>query len=86
MEWILSLFITGCGQRSRTSFFNTCIKNNFGFSPINVEISLNTKTRLNGQEGPWPPSLVFVFKLSTFNSQNPKLFFMHVLTKDVLLL
>jgi hypothetical protein len=32
-------------------------------------------------------SLVFVFKLiSTFNSQNPKFSFMHVLTKDVLLL
>jgi hypothetical protein len=52
-----------------------------------MEISLNTKTRLRGQEGSWLLSLVFVFKLiSTFNSQNPKLFFMHVLTKDVLLL
>jgi hypothetical protein len=31
--------------------------------------------------------LVFVFKLiSTLIDQNPKLFFMHVLTKDVLLL
>jgi hypothetical protein len=30
--------------------------------------------------------LVSVFKLiSTFNSQNPQFFFMHVLTKDVLL-
>jgi hypothetical protein len=39
------------------------------------------------REGPWPLSLVFVFKLiSTFNSQNPKLFFMHVLTNDVLFL
>ena len=50
MEWILSLFLTGYGQRSRTSFFNTCItciKKNFGFSRINVEIILNTKTRLN---------------------------------------
>ena len=76
MEWILSLFLTGCGQRRRrTSFFNTCLKKNFGFWPINVEISLNTKTRLRGQEGPWPLSLVFVFKLiSTFNSQNPKFF------------
>jgi hypothetical protein len=73
MEWILILFLTGYGQRSRTSFFNTCIKNNFGFWPINVEISLNTKT--GGQQGPWPLRLVFVFKLiSTFNSQNPKFF------------
>ena len=31
--------------------------------------------------------LVFVFKIiSTFISQNPKFFFMHVLKKDVLLL
>jgi hypothetical protein len=44
-------------------------------------ISLNTKTRLR------PLSLIFVFKLiSTFIGQNPKLFFMHVLKKDVLLL
>ena len=47
MEWISSLFLTGYGQRSRTSFFNKCIKKSFGFSPINVEIILNTKTRLN---------------------------------------
>ena len=54
MEWISSLFLPGYGQRSRTSFFNTCIKKNFGFWPINVEISLNTKTRLRGQDGLWP--------------------------------
>jgi hypothetical protein len=43
--------------------------------------------RLLPQEGPWPLSLVFVFKLiSTFIGQNPKLFFMHVLKKDILLL
>jgi hypothetical protein len=45
----------GYGQRSRTSFFNTCIKNNFGFLLLNVEISLNTKTRLRGL-GPWDHS------------------------------
>ena len=43
MEWISSLFLTGYGERSRTSFFNTIIKNNFGFLPINVQISFNTK-------------------------------------------
>ena len=38
-------------------------------------------------ERPLPLSLVFVFKIvSTFISQNPKFFFMHVLKKDVLLL
>jgi hypothetical protein len=37
-------------QRSRTSFFNTCMKKNFLFWPINVEISFNTKTRLQS----WP--------------------------------
>ena len=38
-------------------------------------------------KGPWPLSLVFVFNInSTFISQNPKFSFMHVLTKDVLLL
>jgi hypothetical protein len=41
----------------------------------------------NVAEGPWPLCLVFVFKIiSTFIGQNPKIFFMHVLTKDVLLL
>ena len=47
MEWISSLFLTGYGQRSRTFFFNKCIKKNFRFLPINVEIIVNTKTRLN---------------------------------------
>ena len=47
MGWISSLFLTGYDQRSRTSFFNKYIKKNFGFSPINVEIILSTKTRLN---------------------------------------
>jgi hypothetical protein len=44
MEWISSLFLTGYGhcQRSRTSFVNTCIKKNFGYWLLNVEISLNT--------------------------------------------
>ena len=38
-------------------------------------------------EGPWPLSLIFVFKIIfTFVGQNPKFFFMHVLTKLVLLL
>ena len=41
----------------------------------------------NEAEELWLFSLVFVFKIiSTFISQNPKLFFMHVLKKDVLLL
>jgi hypothetical protein len=63
------------------------MKRNNKCGTINVEISLNTKTRLRDQEGPWPLSLVFVFKLfSIFNSKNPKLFFMHVLTKGVMLL
>jgi hypothetical protein len=30
MEWISNLFLTGYGERSRTSFFNTIMKNNFG--------------------------------------------------------
>ena len=34
-------------ELSRTSFVNICIKN-FGFWLLNVEISLNTKTRLRG--------------------------------------
>ena len=42
--------------------------------------------RVGGFE-PWLYSLVLVFKIiSTFIGQNPKLFFMHVLKKDVLLL
>jgi hypothetical protein len=44
MERISSLFLMGYAQRSRTSFFNTCMKNNSLFWPINVEISFNTKT------------------------------------------
>jgi hypothetical protein len=48
-----------------------------------VEISFNTKTRL--QVMTW--SLVFVLMLiSIFIDQNPKCFFAHVLKKDVLLL
>ena len=48
MEWISSSFLTWYTQRSRRFFFNTCMKNNFGFWPINVKIILNTKTRLTG--------------------------------------
>jgi hypothetical protein len=60
------------GERSRTSSFNTIIKKNFGFLPINVEISSNAKTRLQGQRG----SLVFVLKLvCTFIGRNSKFFF-----------
>jgi hypothetical protein len=56
---------------------------NFGFWSINMEISINTKTRL--QVMTW--SLVFVLKLiSTFIAQNKEFFFMHVLKKDILLL
>ena len=43
----------------------------------------------NEAKGPYGPSasLVFVFNIiSRFISQNPKFSFMHVLTKDVLLL
>jgi hypothetical protein len=41
----------------------------------------------NEAEGLRGALALFVFKLiSTFIGQNPKLFFMHVLTKDVLLL
>ena len=47
MEWISSLFLTDYGQRSRASFFNICIKKNFGFGLINVKIILDTKTKLN---------------------------------------
>jgi hypothetical protein len=52
------------------------------------EISLiKHKNEAEGPRGVMAPSLVFVFKfISTFNSRNPKLFFMHVLKKDVLLL
>jgi hypothetical protein len=62
-------------------------KNKFWILTIHdVEISLNTKTRLKGHGPSCSLSLVFVFKLiSTFIGQNPKLFFMHVLKKDVLL-
>ena len=41
----------------------------------------------NEAEGPWPLSLVFVFKIIfAFIGQNPRFFFMHVLKKRVLLL
>jgi hypothetical protein len=54
-----------------------------GFWPINMVISINTKTRHHVMT--W--SLVFVLKLiSTFIGQRKELFFMHVLKKDVLLL
>jgi uncharacterized protein VirK/YbjX len=61
-------------------------KKNSLFWPINVEMSFNTKTRL--QVITW--SLVFVLMLiSIFIDQihqNPKYFFAHVFKKDVLFL
>ena len=66
MEWISSLFLTGYGQRSRSSFFNTCIKKNFGFSPINVEIILNKKTRLNSHGLRLFPHLLVKFQNSFY--------------------
>jgi hypothetical protein len=50
MEKISSFFLMGYAQRSRPSFFNTCMKYNSLFWPINVEIRFNTKTRLQA----WP--------------------------------
>jgi hypothetical protein len=41
MEWISSLFLTGYGERCRTSFFNTIIKN--------VLISTNTGPTLDSR-------------------------------------
>ena len=47
----------------------------------------NLKHKNEAEKPSWLFSLVFVFKIiSTFIGQNPKLFFMHVLEKDVLLL
>ena len=47
----------------------------------------NSLKHENEAKMPWPLSLVFVFNIiSRFISQNPKFSFMHVLTKDVLLL
>jgi hypothetical protein len=67
-------FLMGYAQRNRTSFLNTCAKKYFGFWwiwSINMEISINTKTRL--QVMTW--SLVFVLKLiSTFIGQNKEFF------------
>jgi hypothetical protein len=37
--------VMGYAQRSRTSFFNTCMKK-IWILTINMEISINTKTRL----------------------------------------
>jgi hypothetical protein len=77
MEWISSLFLMSYAQRSRTSFFNTCMhKSNFGFLQLNIATSLNMTTRLRGHGPSWPPSLVFVFyHISTSIVQNPKFFF-----------
>jgi hypothetical protein len=74
MERISSFFSHGlCTEKqiSRTSFFNTCMKNNSLFWPINVQISFDTKTRL--QVMTW--SLVLVLMLiSIFIDQNPNFF------------
>ena len=71
MERISSFFLMGFTQRSRTSFFNTCMKKNSLFWPTNVAISFNTETSL--QVMTW--SLVFVLMLiSRFIDQNPKCF------------
>jgi hypothetical protein len=62
---------------------STHARKKFWILTINMEISINTKTRL--QVMTW--SLVYVLKLiSIFIDQNKELFFMHVLKKDVLLL
>ena len=51
-----------------------------------MNVYINNLKHENEAEWPWLPSLVFAFKVtSTFISQNPKFFFMHVLKKDVLL-
>jgi hypothetical protein len=42
---ISSFFLMSYAQKSRTSFFNTCAKKTFRFWSINMEISINTKTR-----------------------------------------
>jgi hypothetical protein len=60
-------FLMGYALRCRTSFFNTCMKNGILYFEINMEISFNTKTRL--QVVIW--SLVFVLMLiSIFIDKN----------------
>jgi hypothetical protein len=75
-------FLMGYAQRSRTSFFNTCIKNNSSFWPINVEISISTKTRPDAPPDNLEPRVKAYFHIYWSKS---KICF-HVLKKDVLLL
>ena len=71
MDWISSLFLTGYGQGSRTSF-NTCIKK---FWILTNKCGNNLKHEIEAGE-PWPFSLVFVFKIIfPFIGQNPKFFY-----------
>jgi hypothetical protein len=90
MEWILSFFLTGYGQRSRISFFNTLRKKEFWILTNKCGYKLKHENEAEGPRGAQmlaPQPRFRVYKLvSTFNSQNQKLFFMHVLMKDVLLL
>jgi hypothetical protein len=66
-------FLMGYAQGSRTSFFNTCMKKNSLFWPINVKISFNTKIKMMLQV--MTLSLIFVLMLiSIFIDQNPKCF------------
>ena len=70
MEWILSLFLTGYGQRSRTSF-NICKKKKFWI--LTNRCGNNLKHENEAEQ--WLFSLVFVFKIiSTFIGQISKFF------------
>jgi hypothetical protein len=72
-------FPTLYAQRNRTSFFNTCMKKNSLFWPINVEISFNTKTRLQS----WPEPRFRVNAYFHIYWSKSNFFFAHVLKKDV---
>ena len=89
MEWILSLFLTGYGQRSRTSFVKGArpLSIVFVFNPLSGDapyfsILLCLTPDDFTHQGEWR----LMGLISTFIGENAKFFFMHMLEKDVLLL
>jgi hypothetical protein len=51
MEWILSFFLTGYGQRSRISFFNTLRKKEFWILTNKCGYKLKHENEAEGPRG-----------------------------------
>ena len=62
MEWISSFFLTGYAQRSRASFFNTCMKNIFFILTNECETKRLHENEAKGPLPLWAPQSRFGVK------------------------